>query len=1065
MAAVVVAKVHKQEDVDDLLADDDQNERLPLSGPLLPKGSMRSIFGSDSDTAEMAKNLWSNDGIGLAPSSPDGGTLSLISQSPRGGDRRKTVSQVRRRSIAPSRENSVAADNVQDALVLEHLSGETDLFADPQKALLLDGVWKETLSQVQKTSMYFHGFTDGEVEQMFPFLTHFPFSHGDMLAQQGEEATWCGVLLAGQLEAINTGTKELLGKLSPGAIVGEMALFRGGTRYCDIVGRGSGAIACLLFEQIPEMVERTPALALKLIAVFGRAAASKFILTQPPPQPRSKNAASGSGSNPSSKPGTAAPGTAEGKKRGAPAAVRPAAGSKEAAELAMRYRAAAQSLQRRGLLEAEANELLRWLILDEFPPNAVLLQEGRHLHHVAVVLAGTVAEGERVRGVGELVGAWAAVSRHPQAARVVGGKEGGTVGYLQMTAVEEMGKQKAFGTLALKTLKLMGIAATSTKEQDGLAPVSSPLLQVGSKLTEVLFRNKVKETQASAAISQEERDKAMHDKHRNEILLKKLQRAHDALTSRLGSMETVLSQKDKEIQRLQLQLKQKDKEGAAMLQRAASLSSQLDAAYDSSSQMQQITNLHETIQQRDSTIVELQEQLEEAGKETDLVLLDAEGQYKRLQEDSYSLHRRTAARHRLRMFILLIVLDCKRRSEKKHKTKAAVLSWISGKAQGEASMSVASLNLELEAARTRLDQASEEGEKMREAAENLAQSKTLLEARQQELITTAKQALGRDQQLEGAAKFAEERMEAAVQRAESLSNECHHLRWAVSQGEERLKEMAEECAQLVAERDVAASELVEVRQAERGASRELEGLRKRVVDLEAALFSERKQMAGRMSEADRQGRQAYEASHELHRLQEELRIEHAARAAERVSHEKQRVLLARLLELESTFGAMLMPPSGGAPTGPQYLSPYGVALHELAKEEMRIPSSVRERPTPASNLPPPLLARPLPGHEARLAVRAAASHGAAHDPTSHPRGAADGVGHSNATVRGLPGSTSLPLLRTGIRTPISGAKPLPVARGSARVQQRRSGGISVGSGVAGTETQALAHAVQSRVRP
>ena len=53
-------------------------------------------------------------------------------------------------------------------------------------------------------------------------------------------------LALGQVDIVEeNGT--IIGSLTPGAFVGEMSLFRGGTRFCDLVGRGSGALAALLF--------------------------------------------------------------------------------------------------------------------------------------------------------------------------------------------------------------------------------------------------------------------------------------------------------------------------------------------------------------------------------------------------------------------------------------------------------------------------------------------------------------------------------------------------------------------------------------------------------------------------------------------------------------------------------------------------------------------------------------------------------------------------------------------------------------------------------------------------
>ena len=923
----------------------------------------------------------------------------------------------------PPQRGSTKEFEVKDKLVLDHLAGETDLFADPAKALMLDGVLKETLAQVQKTSKYFHGFTDAEIDIMFPFLTHFPFNHGDQLAQAGEDASWVAVLLTGRLHAVD-GNKDVLIDLQPGAIVGEMALFRGGTRYCDIVGRGTGALAALLFDDIPRMLSEAPAVTLKLIAAFGRAASSKFV--QPQPLPAALKGASPAAAAASS--ALTAPPAASPSKR----AIR----RNDSSELSLRHRVLVQSLQKRGLTDVEAGELLKWLVIDEFAPNAQLLQEGRTLAHVIFVIGGAVLEGENQRGVGEIAGSWAALSGHPITQRVVGGKEGGQVGYLSLATIEEIATTVS-GSLALKIVKLIGISATASKEQDGMASLSS---QLGSKLTEVLYRNKMKSVEAMAEIHTEERDRAVHDKNRNEILMKKLQRAHDALTQRLGSMETIIAQKDKEKQRLELTIKQKDKEAEALRTRNDSLVMELQSANDEAQQMMHMSRLREANEAKAREIEDLKERLELANKEAEFVEQEAETRYRKLQEDSLALHTSTQARNRLRMFILLIVLDRKRRFERKARVKAGVLTWLSGKQSTDDSITIDTLSMELQSAKQKVDAIGEESDALREAAVTLATSKSTLEAQQAELIETAKRALGRDGQLEGAAAAADERAAAATKKTQALVNENLHLRWAVSQAEERFKETAMECASLVADRDSLLGELHQVRELEQQASDGLRQAKKHILELEASILAERSTWATRVSEAERASREHASAVHRARRLQEELDMALGARAAESLAHEKQRVLLARLLELEGTFAPMLQPQTSGS-----FLTPYSQALQEIAKEEMRIPHAIRERKTPASGLSPPLLAGPLPGSEARnaayAAVAATEAERAANDPSA-VRGV--DVARTGAMPRSLPGSTSLPLLRTGLAAS-HGAKPLPVARGSTRVVARKSGGVSLGS--------------------
>ena len=292
---------------------------------------------------------------------------------------------------------------------------------------------------------------------------------------------------------------------------------------------------------------------------------------------------------------------------------------------------------------------------------------------------------------------------------------------------------------------------------------------------------------------------------------------------------------------------------------------------------------------------------------------------------------------------------------------------------------------------------------------------------QAELVQTTKAAIGRDGVLEAAASAAHERADLAMRKLDELKATCQHLRWAVAQAEGRTEDLARESAQLVSERDAALREVAELRDAYQSARQELDDAKKRALDFEADLHAERSALVTRQAETAEMARANVDSSVELKRLQRELSGLQLARSAESISHGKQRLLIARLLELESTFGEML-PPKSHART------PYAQALSELSKLEMALPTGVRGLRTPSSNLSPPLLAGPLPGAEARavaLSVAEAALSGPLAPP--HHLQSADGRLHVPRAASLTP-SSSLPMLNT---------KALPVARGAARVAARR----------------------------
>ena len=130
-------------------------------------------------------------------------------------------------------------------------------------------VQRALLSQVQSRSTSFRGFSENELDLLFPYLNIVEFQNGDPIMKTGEEASWTGIVLGGELEA-SLYTGAVIGRVMPGTVVGEMALFRGGKRGCDMRAVNSGAIAVLRFSEF----ERIESIALqhKLMIAFGREA-------------------------------------------------------------------------------------------------------------------------------------------------------------------------------------------------------------------------------------------------------------------------------------------------------------------------------------------------------------------------------------------------------------------------------------------------------------------------------------------------------------------------------------------------------------------------------------------------------------------------------------------------------------------------------------------------------------------------------------------------------------------------------------------------------------------------
>ena len=975
-----------------------------------------------------------------------------VEPAPKAGGRRGSVSfagaaaagkAARRSSIQPVRRGDLSAAE-HDSIILDHVTGVRDAFED-STALMLDETLKATLADVQRHSPFFQDFADEEINALFTCLTLFPFKNGDCLAIKGEPASWCGILLTGQIEPTDEETGQKHPMLTPGAMVGEMSLFRGGVRYCDMIGRGNGALAALLYEDLAELYTKVPTIAHKLIAAFGKSAASKLVHLNPlpsgPPLPSHPLFSAVNSSSPSSQ-------RAGGIQRSKTSEL-------TSADPAVRLKVISSALQSRGLDEDDSLELLKALTVEEYQPNQTIYAESKRVQHVGIVLSGSVTEGELTKGAGDMVGAWFALSGHPVHMRVCGGPSGATLGCLTLDKIGEIAATN--GMLALKALKLIGLSATAQAEEKG-DDDENMQASLGSKLTEVLYRNKIKDVEAKAKVQEEQATLALHEKQRNAMLLKKVQKAHAEATVNLQKTKDELQGTKNERDALKKQMSKRDADIVALNTKIDSLMRQIElerAGAGESEMTKEMNMLRDISAEKDRQLGKLKEENESCLKEMDDQLEAFKTEYRKLQTESMKLHEKTVTQFRWRVFILLILLDKKRRFERKMKVKSKVVEWISGSNKKEAEISLAMVRDELFDAQRELTKMSKEGEELRVAANTIADAKRHLEQQQAALVQTAKEALGRDNKLDDVAKAAEERAIAAAQRTESLVSEGLHLKWAVREAEERVREGASECAKLVAERDAAMNELMESRKGEEEAMSDCAVAKKRIFELEAMLLAERADFGARIADNEHKAREGAAAMQRVRKLEHEIDAANAARAADSLLHEKQRILLSRLIELEGTFGEMLAPPGG--PTA------YGQALQELTKKEISIQPAKRLIENASNTLdvhlvPSPLKGLPLPGKEAMHAASvaakstlgpatASASAGVLTDPTAASAiGRAAGVGRVDPTGAPAPamtGSASLPMLRNPAG--LTSERPLPVARGAARAQARRAQGVSVGS--------------------
>jgi CRP-like cAMP-binding protein len=90
-----------------------------------------------------------------------------------------------------------------------------------------------------------------------------PVSAGDVLARQGAAGDEAFVLVTGELIVRRNGRK--VATLSPGAVVGEMALIDGGARSADVIADTDGAVLVMHRREFGGVMDEVPAIQRKLM--------------------------------------------------------------------------------------------------------------------------------------------------------------------------------------------------------------------------------------------------------------------------------------------------------------------------------------------------------------------------------------------------------------------------------------------------------------------------------------------------------------------------------------------------------------------------------------------------------------------------------------------------------------------------------------------------------------------------------------------------------------------------------------------------------------------------------
>ena len=199
-------------------------------------------------------------------------------------------------------------------------------------------------------------------------------------------------------------------------------------------------------------------------------------------------------------------------------------------------------------------------------------------------------------------------------------------------------------------------------------------------------------------------------KKRNDMLFKKLKRAHDLLQEKLGEAEKEVKDQAKEVKRLAKEGKDKDKELSAQATTIEHLRKALAMADSETKKLAEIQALNGVVAAKDDELEQLRADLEALDHEH----VDAQNAFNvelaREQDRSRRREGRVAAWWRWQWAMAAVLLGERTKLEKRAKTRAMVVQFLMGKDGDEKALHLDSMTFELSTTREMLEEVHEERE-------------------------------------------------------------------------------------------------------------------------------------------------------------------------------------------------------------------------------------------------------------------------------------------------------------------------------------------------------------------
>ena len=654
---------------------------------------------------------------------------------------------------------------------------------------------RAALSAIQCVSQDFRGFTESQLDELLPFLDFIDFSEGQEIVTQGEDASWFGLLLGGQLE-VRHGS-HVLATLTPGRIVGEMAFFRGGKRGASMIGISAGTVAAVQFGSMPRLFEKSATTATTLVRAMGRAAVRKMEQIQEI-IPRTSEA-------------VLRLAMAVGSFRGGAGAGAGATDAKQS-----RFDKARAALEKRGLSAEEVSMLFDGMRILQFHAGQTIMLREHTLGHFGIVLHGSVEQGfahKKTAQPGDFVGEYEVLSGHPLPANVVGGPSGGVIGMLNLDLSElnepcggakdgsfkggsskgggkgggKGGKDSSGGggsssssqgLLAMRLYKLLGIAATSADNSAIDEAAGSMLRETDSeysaKHVEIIYRERVRREKEKAMQVQLDLEDQLHKKTNLDMLLKRALKEkadllvkNTALTSENAFLKLEKAKLEKATARLQAELK--------TLQARAD---ELERALTLTDVMQEVLRLQRLLGEKSAALDETRAVHADTVRALALLQDSAEDMAARLQ--------RSVPRARLRWqrSRLTLTLDLRKKALRDVEADAEDLRNESVATEQTSRKAVDKALEERDAISNKLDDEKEKTQLLSTALSQASESVAALRKQEGSLVMTAREAYLRMTELDAYVQREVAEAQQSKDVADKLRAELQRARWEIAQAAE-----------------------------------------------------------------------------------------------------------------------------------------------------------------------------------------------------------------------------------------------------------------------------------------